>query len=156
MSRAAQRDALLQAAIDFVGTLTGMTPPPIEVAPPQVFAPFREFVSKVEDIVGTDTPDMMDGGSAFPMQDAQAIHAYALGAVQDIADTDERDRVYTAARAAAVGGMSLRDHFAGLALQAAISGHISYYGHESNHWSVEAIASHAYEQADAMLKARAR
>jgi len=97
-----------------------------------------------------------DGGSAFPMQDAHAIHAYALGAVQHLTETDERDRIYTAARAAAVGGMSLRDHFAGLAMQAAISGHIAHYGHDSNHWSVEAIASHAYEQADAMLKARAR
>lgn len=96
-----------------------------------------------------------DGGSAFPMQDAQAIHAYAIGAVQHITDTDERDRVYMAARAAAVGGMSLRDHFAARAMQAAFSGHLAHYGHE-NYWSTEAIASHAYELADAMLKARAR
>lgn len=47
---AAERDELLQAAIDFIRTLTGMEPPPIEVAPPEVFAPFREFVDKVQAI----------------------------------------------------------------------------------------------------------
>lgn len=49
-SRAAERDALLQAAIDFIGTLTGMAPPSIEVAPPEVFAPFRSFVDRVQAI----------------------------------------------------------------------------------------------------------
>lgn len=48
--QSAERDALLQAAIDFIGTLTGMTPPPIEVAPPEVFAPFRTFVDRVQAI----------------------------------------------------------------------------------------------------------
>ncbi len=47
---AAGRDELFQAAIDFIRTLTGMEPPPIEVAPPEVFAPFREFVDKVQAI----------------------------------------------------------------------------------------------------------
>lgn len=46
---AAQRDALLQAALDFISRLTGMTPP-IEVAPPEVFAPFYEFVDRVQEI----------------------------------------------------------------------------------------------------------
>lgn len=47
---AAQRDALLQASLDFISTLTGMTPPPIEVAPPEVFAPFFAFVDRVQEI----------------------------------------------------------------------------------------------------------
>lgn len=47
---ASQRDALLQVAIDFIGTLTGMAPPPIEVAPPEVFAPFYAFVERVQAI----------------------------------------------------------------------------------------------------------
>jgi hypothetical protein len=49
---------------------------------------------------------------------------------------------------------SLRDDFAAKAMQAAISGHISYYGHESNNWQAQDIASYAYEIADAMPKAR--
>lgn len=48
--RAVERDELLQAAINFIQTLTGMTPPPIEVAPPEVFAPFRAFVEKIQEI----------------------------------------------------------------------------------------------------------
>ena len=55
-THAAQRDELLQAAIDFIGTLTGMTPPPIEVAPPEVFAPFYEFVDRVQAITGAAPP----------------------------------------------------------------------------------------------------
>jgi hypothetical protein len=51
-------------------------------------------------------------------------------------------------------GMSLRDYFAAKAMQAATSGHIGHYGHESNHWQVNDIASYAYEMADAMMKAR--
>lgn len=47
---AAERDELLQVAIDFIGTLTGMKPPPIEVAPPEVFAPFRAFVDQVQSV----------------------------------------------------------------------------------------------------------
>lgn len=82
---------------------------------------------------------LIDGGPAFPCDPFIASRPSTESVAKRLAE-----------------GMSLRDHFAGLALQAAISGHISHYGHESNHWSVEDIASHAYEQADAMLKARAR
>ena len=51
-------------------------------------------------------------------------------------------------------GMTLRDYFAAKAMQAATNGHISHYGHESNHWQAKDIASYSYEIADAMLKAR--
>jgi hypothetical protein len=51
------------------------------------------------------------------------------------------------------GGMLLRDHFAGLAMQAFLNGHVSHYGHE-NPWPYDAMASEAYDVADAMLRAR--
>ncbi|MHC3433153.1 hypothetical protein [Delftia lacustris] len=51
------------------------------------------------------------------------------------------------------GGMLLRDHFAGMAMQAYLSGHIAHHGHESP-WPYDAMASEAYDVADAMLRAR--
>lgn len=48
------------------------------------------------------------GGPAFPMQEPQAIHAYAVAAVEGITDPDERDRAYLKARGEAVGGMKER------------------------------------------------
>ena len=53
---ASQRDELLQVALDFIGTLTGMSPPPIEVAPPEVFAPFYDFVDRVQAITSPHLP----------------------------------------------------------------------------------------------------
>lgn len=50
-------------------------------------------------------------------------------------------------------GKSLRDDFAGLAMQAFLSGHVSHYGHES-HWPYDAMVSEAYDVADAMLRGR--
>ena len=50
-------------------------------------------------------------------------------------------------------GKSLRDDFAGLAMQAFLGGHIAHHGHES-HWPYDAMASEAYDVADAMLRAR--
>ncbi len=46
----ATKDALLQAAIDFIRQLTGMEPPPVETAPPEVFEPFHAFVNRVMSI----------------------------------------------------------------------------------------------------------
>lgn len=60
----------------------------------------------------TQPEKTQDGGPAFPMQDPQAIHAYAAAKINGITDTEERDRVYIAARAEAVGGITLRDYFA--------------------------------------------
>ena len=48
------------------------------------------------------------GGPAFPMQEPQAIHAFAIAAVDGITDPDERDRAYLKARGEAVGGATLR------------------------------------------------
>ena len=65
-----------------------------------------------------------DGGTAFPMQDPQAISAYASARVAQLPEgssADERARVYLVARAEAAGGMTVRDHFAGLAMAAIIS-----------------------------------
>ena len=44
---ATQKDAVFDASIEFIKTLTGMEPPPIEIAPPEVLKPFREFTEKV-------------------------------------------------------------------------------------------------------------
>lgn len=50
-------------------------------------------------------------------------------------------------------GKSLRDDFAGLAMQGFLAGHISYHGHGS-HWPYDQMASEAFDVADAMLAAR--
>lgn len=88
------------------------------------------------------------GGSAFPMQDPQAIHAYAIAKVDGITDPDERDQAYTITRAQAVGGMTLRDYFAAKAMQAAATNPLGAEG-----FTFEERAAWAYQQADAMLKA---
>ena len=85
------------------------------------------------------------GGPAFPMQEPQAIHAYAVSAIDGITDPDERDRAYLKARAEAVGGMSLRDYFAAKAMQGLIAG-----GSTDRHQ----IAQAAYIVSDAMINAR--
>lgn len=51
-----------------------------------------------------NTP-IKDGGPAFPMQDASAIHAYASARVEGVVGADERDRVYIKAKAEAIGGI---------------------------------------------------
>ena len=53
-----------------------------------------------------------NGGTAYPMQDPQAIHAYSMAACAKITEPDERDRAYMQARAEAIGGLSVRDYFA--------------------------------------------
>jgi hypothetical protein len=87
-----------------------------------------------------------DGGPAFPMQEPQAIHAYAIAAVDGITDPDERDRAYLKARAEAVGGATLRDYFAAKAMQGLIVG--------VEKPRTDYIARAAYAMADAMLAAR--
>ncbi len=112
-----------------------------------------------------------DGGPAFPMQEPQAIHAFAAAAIDGITDPDERDRAYLKARAEAVGGATLRDYFAthcvgldadcsiGLATQLAAT-----QGMEKPSDNKDVIgwhrfwcavhAAHRYMMADAMLAAR--
>lgn len=90
------------------------------------------------------------GGPAFPMQEPQAIHAYAVAAVDGITDPDERDRVYTKARAEAVGGATLRDYFAAKAMQSLLTT-IDEFPDER--WRT-GVAMDAYAIADAMLAAR--
>lgn len=89
------------------------------------------------------------GGPAFPMQDQQAIHAWAQAQIDHLSGTDERDAAYIQARAQAIGGMTLRDHFAGLAMQAAATNPTGADG-----FTFTERARWAYEQADAMLEAR--
>ena len=111
------------------------------------------------------------GGPAFPMQEPQAVHAYAVAAVDGITDPDERDRAYLKARAEAVGGATLRDHFAthcgalgdevSMALAAELA---ATQGVEKPSDSKDQMgwhrfwcavhAAHRYMMADAMLAAR--
>jgi hypothetical protein len=50
MIDAATKDAVFQASIEFIGTLTGMAPPPIETAPAETFEPFKVFTDRVCEI----------------------------------------------------------------------------------------------------------
>ena len=90
------------------------------------------------------------GGPAFPMQEPQAIHAYAVAAVDGITDPDERDRAYLKARAEAVGGATMRDYFAAKAMQGLLAQSCgTALGSDPIHG-----AQYAYQMADAMLAAR--
>lgn len=114
------------------------------------------------------------GGTAFPMQDPQAIHAYAASAIQHIPedDTEARDRAYMAARAQAIGGLSVRDYFAtNIITPPDVSrawGEVmvrpfpkqadgisdAHFGLETILWWADVDAAWRYVQADAMMKAR--
>lgn len=92
-----------------------------------------------------------DGGTAFPMQDPQAIHAYAQAATEAAKhdNVEDRDQTYIAARAEAVAGMSLRDYFAAKALQGFIANK-----DRPQFFQPEDDAAYVYKLADAMLAAR--
>lgn len=92
-----------------------------------------------------------DGGPALPMQDPQAIHAYAMAAVEGITDPDERDRAYLKARAEAVGGASLRDYFA---VHLTTAAYVEACERPRTGDLAADVAHKAYLLADAMLAAR--
>lgn len=92
------------------------------------------------------------GGPAFPMQEPQAIHAYAIAAINGITDPDERDRAYLKARAEAVGGATLRDYFAAKAM-AGLMANTGFFEDVGGTDSAR-TARLAYLTADAMLAAR--
>ncbi|VFR80949.1 hypothetical protein RAN3_2493 [plant metagenome] len=97
------------------------------------------------------------GGTAYPMQDPQAIHAYAAARIEGITDPAERDRLYTLARAEAVTGMTLRDRFAVDAMRIHLAEHL--HAAASKELDLEPgwrdfVADNAYLMADAMLRAR--
>jgi hypothetical protein len=56
MKLAVKTDAVFAASIEFIGALTGMKPPPIEIAPPEVLKPFNDFTEKVCAIFATTPP----------------------------------------------------------------------------------------------------
>jgi len=90
------------------------------------------------------------GGTAFPMQDPVAIHAYAIARIAHMGGEpdEERERAYVAARAEALGGMTLRDYFAAKAMQSYL------LDKDRDSFTFEQWANAAYEMADAMLEAR--
>lgn len=55
-----KKDAVFQASIDFIRELTGMEPPPIEVAPLDTFKPFKTFTDKVCSIFATPPATQAD------------------------------------------------------------------------------------------------
>ena len=67
--KATQKDAVFDASIEFIKTLTGMEPPPIEIAPPEVLKPFREFTEKVCSIFHDAPPQRK------PLTDEQYLEA---------------------------------------------------------------------------------
>lgn len=81
-------------------------------------------------------PEIKDGGPAFPTFELERVYA-------DNADRFGRELHVP------VGGMSLRDYFAGQAL--ALGGE---FFHQAASATPTNIAAIAYEVADAMLKAR--
>ena len=99
------------------------------------------------------------GGTAFPMQDPVAIHAYATARIAHMGGEpdEERERAYVAARAEAVGGMTLRDYFAAKAMHMVFEKAIHNWkqdGEEDLKIDFEFVAESAYLMADAMLKAK--
>lgn len=89
-----------------------------------------------------------NGGTAFPMQDGQAIHAYAAAKLDAAPEGVDRDSLYAQARAEAISGMSLRDYFAAKAMQAYLS------GADRDEFGYGQWAEAAYDMADAMIRAR--
>lgn len=97
-----------------------------------------------------------DGGPAFPVNDLQSAHATAAAASFDIEDPVERERAYILARAAAVIGMTRLDYFAAQALSvvAAVGWRDLGFQPVDGLSVMENNALCAYQQAEAMLKAR--
>lgn len=94
-----------------------------------------------------------DGGPAFPVADRDVAHAAGSAAAMGVTDPAERDRLYNDAYNKAVRGMSLRDHFAGLAMQAYIVSRSSVYTGGPERFD-EDLSRWAFETANAMLRAR--
>ncbi|WP_175785558.1 hypothetical protein [Burkholderia ambifaria] len=104
-----------------------------------------------------------DGGPAFPLTDAQSVHRIGAAAIEGIADSAERDRLYIEATARARAGVSLRDYFAAKALQGLLadpstnvpinSADPEFIEFEQQKFA-DVAARAAYRMADAMLRAR--
>lgn len=103
-----------------------------------------------------------DGGTAFPMQDRDAINDYAREAAKNSGakNVDDRDQAYLAARAEAIGGMSLRAYMAAkfcAAMVSTINSDDGYYriGRLAQDNGVitvsEWIAKESCKQADALI-----
>ncbi|QKV66498.1 hypothetical protein HUW52_27475 [Pseudomonas sp. 43A] len=100
------------------------------------------------------------GGPAFPCSENGTSHTIAMAAMLELAPTattDEKDKVYIQTKAQAMQGMSLRDYFAGKALDgfmhwALDQPHFTDYDTAAK--AAAGYAKSAYTIADAMLAAR--
>ena len=92
-----------------------------------------------------------NGGPAFPVTDASTTHRIGVMAIEGITDSEERDRIYTAATVRATKGMTLRDYFAAKVMQGYLA---SFDPHGDPVEFATKIAEDAYTLADTMLKAR--
>lgn len=91
-----------------------------------------------------DSKNIDDGGLAFPGKRWQQV-----GTVADFGFSDDDSPTFDHV---SHPGMSLRDWFAGRAMQGQLSGF--WQSEEPHGWSDEEIAAEAYRIADAMISAR--
>ena len=94
---AANKDAVLQASIDFIRELTGMEPPPIEVAPPETFQPFKTFADKVCAIFAT--PQAAAQPEPYGYHSPKTGKVYASTEAASMAMAGEVKTVYLATQA---------------------------------------------------------
>ena len=102
---AQQKDAVLQASLDFISTLTGMTPPPIEVAPPEVFAPFKAFADRVCAIFSQPLAPISGLSCACVFQGGECVEQCKLDAAWEETLHDEAEELkHLRAAVAKAGG----------------------------------------------------
>lgn len=101
-----------------------------------------------------------NGGPAFPCPENGASHTIAMAAMLELpetATTDEKDKVYIQTKAKVMQGMSLRDYFAGRALDGFMHWALDQPHFKDYDTAAKAAAGYAksaYVIADAMLAAR--
>ena len=104
---AANKDAVLQASIDFIRELTGMEPPPIEVAPPETFQPFKTFADKVCAIFAT--PQAAAQPEPYGYHSPKTGKVYASTEAASMAMAGEVKTVYLATQAQPSQALELSD-----------------------------------------------
>lgn len=82
--------AMVKACADFIGSLTGLIPPPAESFPPEMQAPFREFARRVFDITrdALSQSAVHSGAAEQPITNHERIELYELRDAVNRADGD--------------------------------------------------------------------